>query len=265
LGLLDGRVMSVEDVSQRFDEPMLGIIPMQRRVSGQVELLKSNDQRLMFAESCRNIRSSLLYMDHLGQRPRMIVVTSSIPGEGKSTISANLAITLGFAASKTLLVDADLRRGQLYKRFGLKNDVGLAEHIQDGVPIEQVIQPTGLENLDMIATGKYPAHPGELLMSDRFRETMAFLKTKYDFVVFDSPPIMATDDAASFATRTDAVIFVVRAGHTRLRQIRSSLEGLHRRGVRIYGVIVNFIDHREPSYYSYKYYDYYSYRVPDRK
>jgi capsular exopolysaccharide synthesis family protein len=264
LGLLDGRVMSVEDVSQRFDEPMLGIIPMQRRVSGQVELLKSNDQRLMFAESCRNIRSSLLYMDHLGQRPRMIVVTSSIPGEGKSTISANLAITLGFASSKTLLVDADLRRGQLYKRFGLKNDVGLAEHIQGGVPIEQVIQATGLENLDMIATGQYPAHPGELLMSERFKETMVQLKKKYDFVVFDSPPIMATDDAASFATRTDAVIFVVRAGHTRLRQIRSSLEGLHRRGVRIYGIIVNFIDHREPSYYSYKYYDYYSYKVPER-
>jgi capsular exopolysaccharide synthesis family protein len=264
LGLLDGRVMSVEDVSQRFDEPMLGIIPMQRRVSGQVELLKSNDQRLMFAESCRNIRSSLLYMDHLGQRPRMIVVTSSIPGEGKSTISANLAITLGFASSKTLLVDADLRRGQLYKRFGLKNDIGLAEHIQGGVPIDQVIQPTGLENLDMIATGQYPAHPGELLMSDRFRETMVELRKRYDFVVFDSPPIMATDDAASFATRTDAVIFVVRAGHTRLRQIRSSLEGLHRRGVRIYGIIVNFIDHREPSYYSYKYYDYYSYKVPER-
>ena len=264
LGLLDGRVMSVEDVSQRFDEPMLGIIPMQRRISGQVELLKSNDQRLMFAESCRNIRSSLLYMDHLGQRPRMIVVTSSIPGEGKSTISANLAITLGFASSKTLLVDADLRRGQLYKRFGLKNDIGLAEHIQSGVPIDQVIQHTGLENLDMIPTGQYPAHPGELLMSDRFRETMVELRKRYDFVVFDSPPIMATDDAASFATRTDAVIFVVRAGHTRLRQIRSSLEGLHRRGVRIYGIIVNFIDHREPSYYSYKYYDYYSYKVPER-
>jgi capsular exopolysaccharide synthesis family protein len=265
LGLLDGRVMSVEDVTQRFDEPMLGIIPMQRRVSGQVALLQSNDQRLMFSESCRNIRSSLLYMDHLGQRPRMIVITSSIPGEGKSTISANLAITLGFASSRTLLVDADLRRGQLYKRFGLKNDVGLAEHIQDGLPIEQVIQATGFENLDLIASGQYPAHPGELLMSERFRETMAVLKKKYDFVVFDSPPIMATDDAASFATRTDAVLFVVRAGHTRLRQIRASLESLRRRGVRIYGLVVNFIDHREPGYYSYKYYDYYSYRTPEKK
>jgi capsular exopolysaccharide synthesis family protein len=265
LGMVDGRVMSVEDVTQRFDEQMLGIIPMQRRVSGQVELLRSNDQRLMFAESCRNIRSSLLYMDHLGQRPRTIVVTSSIPGEGKSTISSNLAITLGFASSRTLLVDADLRRGQLYKRFGLKNVPGLAEHIQDGVPIEDVIQPTSFENLDVIASGQYPAHPGELLMNDRFRETMQFLKKKYDFVVFDSPPIMATDDAASFATRTDAVIFVVRAGHTRLRQIRASLESLRRRGVRIYGLVVNFIDHREPGYYSYKYYDYYSYRAPERK
>jgi capsular exopolysaccharide synthesis family protein len=199
-------------------------------------------------------------MDHLGQRPRMIVVTSSIPGEGKSTISSNLAITLGFASSRTLLVDADLRRGQLYKRFGVKNDLGLAEHIQNDLPLEQVVQHTGFENVDIITSGQYPAHPGELLMSEKFRASMVEMRKKYDFVVFDSPPIMATDDAASFATRTDAVIFVVRAGHTRLRQIRASLESLRRRGVRIYGLVINFIDHREPGYYSYKYYDYYSYR-----
>ena len=77
--------------------------------------------------------------------------------------------------------------------------------------------------------------------------------------MFDSPPILLTDDAASFATRADAVIFVVRAGFTRLRQVRTSLESLRRRGVNVYGMVVNFIDHREPSYYSYRYYDYYSY------
>ncbi len=172
LGMLDGRVLSVEDLSQRFDEPMLGVIPMQKRLNGQVELLKHNDQRQMFAESCRNIRSSLLYMDRQGQRPRVIMLTSSMPSEGKSTLSSNLAITLGFAASRTLLVDADMRRGQLHKRFGLKNDLGLAEHIEKGVPLEQVIQPTTSENLDFISCGHYPVQPGELLMSDRFRDTI---------------------------------------------------------------------------------------------
>jgi capsular exopolysaccharide synthesis family protein len=264
LGLMDGRVMSVEDITQRFDEPMLGVVPMQKRVGGQVELLKNNDQRLMFAESCRNIRSGLLYMDRQGQRPRTIVLTSSIPSEGKSTLSANLSITLGFAASRTLLVDADLRRGQLHKRFGLANERGLAEHIQDRVPLEQVIQPTGFENLDFISCGQYPAQPGELLMSARFNESIQELKKRYDFVIFDSPPVLATDDAASFATRVDATIFVVRAGYTRLRQVRASLENLYRRGVQVYGVVVNFTDHREPGYYSYKYYDYYSYRTPAR-
>jgi capsular exopolysaccharide synthesis family protein len=263
LGALDGRVMSVEDLSQRFEEPMLGVIPMQKRLNGQVELLKHSDQRQMFAESCRNIRSSLLYMDRQGQRPRVIMLTSSMPSEGKSTLSSNLAITLGFAASRTLLVDADMRRGQLYKRFGLKNDVGLAEHIADGLPLESVIQHTQSENLDFISCGKYPTQPGELLMSDRFRESIQTLRQRYDFVVFDSPPILLTDDAASFATRADAVIFVVRAGFTRLRQVRASMENLHRRGVNVYGMVVNFIDHREPGYYSYRYYDYYSYR-PER-
>ena len=164
LGALDGRIMSVEDLSQRFDEPMLGVIPMQKRVNGQVELLKHGDQRQMFAESCRNIRSSLLYMDRQGQRPRIIMLTSSMPSEGKSTLSSNLAITLGFAASRTLLVDADMRRGQLHKRFGLPNDLGLAEHIGQGVPLEKIIQPTQSENLDFISCGKYPAQPGELLI-----------------------------------------------------------------------------------------------------
>jgi capsular exopolysaccharide synthesis family protein len=264
LGVLDGRVMSVEDFTRRFDEPVLGIIPMQKRIGGHVELLRSDDQRLMFAESCRNIRSSLLYMDRQGERPRTIIFTSSIPSEGKSTISSNLAITLGFAASRTLLIDADLRRGQLHKRFSIKNDIGLADHLQTGLPVEKIIHPTGFENLDIIPCGQYPDRPGELLMSDRFGNTIKELKEKYDFVIFDSPPILATDDAASFATRTDAVVFVIRAGSTRLRQIRASLESLYRRGVRVYGVVVNFIDHREPGYYSYKYYDYYSYRTPDR-
>ena len=233
---------------------------MQKRVAGQVELLKNNDQRQMFAESCRNIRSSLLYMDRQGQRPSVIMLTSSMPSEGKSTLSANLSITLGFASSKTLLVDADMRRGQLHKRFGIKNDFGLAEHIQDGLPLEKVIHKTNFENLDFIPCGQYPSQPGELLMSERFRESIATLRQKYDFVIFDSPPILLTDDAASFATRADAVLFVVRAGYTRMRQVRTSLEALNRRGVNVYGLIVNFIDHREPGYYSYRYYDYYSYR-----
>ncbi|HVU37206.1 MAG TPA: polysaccharide biosynthesis tyrosine autokinase [Opitutales bacterium] len=263
LGALDGRVMSIEDLTQRFDEPMLGVIPMQQRTNGQVELLKNNDQRQQFAESCRNIRSSLLYMDRHGQRPRVIMLTSSMPSEGKSTLSANLAITLGFASSRTLLVDADMRRGQLHKRFGLKNDRGLAEHIQDGLSLDEVIQPTKSENLDFISCGHYPMQPGELLMSERFRESIQALRQRYDFVIFDSPPILLTDDAASFATRADAVVFVVRAGYTRLRQVRTSLESLTRRGVNVYGMVVNFIDLREPGYYSYRYYDYYSYR-PNR-
>ena len=104
-------------------------------------------------------------------------------------------------------------------------------------------------------------------MSDRFRDTIQTLRQRYDFVVFDSPPILLTDDAASFATRADAVIFVVRAGFTRLRQVRTSLENLHRRSVNVYGMVVNFIDHREPGYYTYRYYDYYSHQPEpsDRK
>ncbi len=262
LATIDSRFLSIEDVTQRFPVPILGVLPMQKRRQGQVELLKSNDQRLMFAESCRNIRSSLLYMDRQGLRPRTLVITSSVPAEGKSTLAGNLAIALGFAASKTILVDVDLRRGHLHKNFNLPNEKGVSELVRENLPLDSVIQRTPYENLDFIPCGKYPDRPGELLMSERFLSICDELKGRYDFVLFDSPPILATDDTPSFATKVDAAIFVIRASHTRVRQARSALENLRLRGVNLYGIVLNFTDMREPGHYSYKYYDYYSYRAP---
>lgn len=259
--LLDNRLVSVEDITQRFNAPVLGIIPLQKQQQGEVMLLQPNDDRLMFAESCRNIRSSLLFMDRQGPRPQTILVTSSIPAEGKSTLSSNLAITLAFASSKTLLIDADLRRGKAHRPFGLSADKGLSELLSDEtMKAETVIQQTEYEGLDLMATGEYPERPGELLMSTRFDEIVSELKQRYDYIIFDCPPVLATDDTPSLATKADAVLFMVRSTYTRTRQIKSAVDALELRGTQIRGFVLNFVDNREPNHYYYKYYDYYSYR-----
>ncbi|MBC2594072.1 polysaccharide biosynthesis tyrosine autokinase [Ruficoccus amylovorans] len=259
--MTDNRLTSVEDVTQRFHAPVLGIIPLQKQRQGEVTLLQPNDDRLMFAESCRNIRSSLLFMDRQGPRPQTILVTSSIPAEGKSTLSSNLAITLAFASSKTLIIDADLRRGKAHRAFGLNANVGLSELLNDTeLKPEDVIQQTSYEGLDLIATGEYPERPGELLMSTRFDQIMDELKKRYDYIILDCPPVLATDDTPSLATKADAVLFIIRSTYTRTRQIKSAVDTLELRGTKIRGFVLNFVDNREPNHYYYKYYDYYSYR-----
>ncbi len=259
--MMDNRLVSVEDLTQRFNTPVLGIIPLQKQRNGEVMLLQPNDDRLMFAESCRNIRSSLLFMDRQGPRPQTILVTSSIPAEGKSTLSANLAITLAFASSRTLLIDCDLRRGKAHRAFGLSAEIGLSELLMDeSLEAEPLIQSTSYEGLDLLATGEYPDRPGELLMSSRFDQIVAQFKQRYDYIIFDCPPVLATDDTPSLATKADAVIFMVRSTYTRTRQIKSSVDALELRGTKVRGFVLNFVDNREPNHYYYKYYDYYSYR-----
>lgn len=259
--MMDNRLVSVDDLSARYDTPVLGIIPLQKQQDGKVEMLKTNDDRLMFAESCRNIRSSLLFMDREGPHPQTILITSSVPAEGKSTLTGNLAITLAFASARILAVDADLRRGHMHDNFGIANNAGLTGLLTDpSLKPEDVIQKTSVDNLEVITCGDYPDRPGELLMSRRFDEIFDELKGHYDYILYDCPPVLATDDTPSFATKADAVLFIVRANYTRTRQIKNAIDTLSLRGIKVRGFIMNFVDNREPSHYYYKYYDYYSYR-----
>jgi len=269
LSALDTRVVSAEDISARFGPAVLGVIPLQPHKKGErLKLLEPGDDRVMFAESCRNIRSSLLFMDLDGHRPQVIVMTSAVPAEGKSTLSSNLGITLAFAQSKTLLVDADLRRGRVHSEFDLDSTPGLAELIEDSsLRLDDVIQASGTENLDVVTCGEYPERPGELLLSRRFDELLQQMRQRYDYIIFDCPPVLATDDTPSFATKADAILFMVRSNYTRFGQIKSSLDVLELRGMEVDGFILNFVDSRQPSHYYYynQYSDYYNYRAKKPK
>ncbi|MGE9295090.1 MAG: polysaccharide biosynthesis tyrosine autokinase, partial [Puniceicoccales bacterium] len=261
---LDTRVVSAEDLSARFGPPVLGVIPLQSGNKGKrLKLLQPGDERVIFAESCRNIRSSLLFMDLDGQRPQVIMMTSAVPSEGKSTLSSNLGITLAFAQSRTLLVDADLRRGRVHAEFDMDHTPGLAELIEDSsLRLEDVLRPSGVANLDVITCGEYPERPGELLLSRRFEELLKQMRQEYDYIIFDCPPVLATDDTPSFANKADAILFMVRSSYTRFGQIKSSLDILELRGMAVDGFVLNFVDTRQRSHYYYynQYNDYYTYR-----
>ena len=183
IGVLDNRIVSADDISRRFEQPVMGLIPFEvASDNGRLEFLQPKDERHLFAEACRTLRSSLIFMETEGSQPRSFIITSAVPSEGKSTLAGNLAITLAFTSTKTLLVDADLRRGQLHKSLNLGNERGLSELVQDSLGIDEVIQKTAIENLDFISCGSYPERPGELLLNPRTDELLRDLGDRYEYI-----------------------------------------------------------------------------------
>lgn len=260
ISFLDNRVFSASEITSQFDEPLLGAIPFEKDHNGDPSsvLLKKNDERYIFAEACRNLRTSVFFMGDESWKPSVFAVTSAIPSEGKSTVSANLAVALSFSHSKVLLVDADLRRGRLHKLFDLNLEHGLMDILEGTLKLEEVVQHTNHDNLDFVSIGGRPDSPAELLMTDRMGEFIRLVKQKYDFVVFDTAPILATDDTTSFAGKVDAVLFAVRCAYTHLRQIKPAMSRLKERNVNIDGIILNYVDTAQPGYYYYQYSEYYT-------
>ena len=260
LAALDNRVLSASELSVQFSEPLLGAIPFESSNEGDSDsvLLKKNDDRYVFAEACRNLRTSVFFMGNESVKPSVFGVTSAIPSEGKSTVSANLAVALSFSHSKVLLVDADLRRGRLHKLFDLNIRNGLAQILDGKLGFTEAIQQTSYDHLDFISIGSHPDHPAELLMSENMAKLIADAREQYDFVIFDTAPILATDDTTSFAGLMDALLFTIRCAHTQIRQIKPAMARLKERNVDVSGLILNCVDTNQPGYYYYRYSEYYT-------
>lgn len=260
LDRLDDRLNSFTELEQSFDETVLGQIPREKAAKKRraVSLLQPDDPRHSFVESYRNLRSSLLYLSVEGERPRVLLVTSSIPNDGKSMTAANLAITLASAGSQVLLVDADLRKGVLDGRFGVPSEPGLTEVLTKGTAWVEAVQATQVPNLFLLPRGESTHKSAELFLSQSMSAFMKGTAEKYDYVIFDTAPVMAADDVTSLAPRVDGVIFVIRAEHTSARVARSALDLLYQRQTRICGIVFNGVRTRTGDYYYYyKYKDYY--------
>jgi capsular exopolysaccharide synthesis family protein len=253
---LDDRVTTVFSIQQRFPEPILGQI-VEEKHSGPLSILNSEDSRHAFFESFRNLRSSLFYLPVEGARPKAFLITSSVPSEGKSTVSANLATVIALSGAKTLLVDGDLRRGRLHRQFGLENECGFSEVLKNDVNWTEAVHSTPVENLSLIPRGRSISHPGERLLgpiTDRFlREVYA----QYEYVIIDSSPVLVADDTSSLAPKVDAVLFVVRFNQSSLRLGHRAAELLRQRQANVLGLVLNGVDLDAPEYGYYEYSKYY--------
>ena len=258
---LDDRPNSLTEIVEHFDEAVLGQIPRVRvkNKADGVPILQEDDKRHAFREAYRNLRSSLIALGTSPQdHPRLILVTSAIPGDGKSLTVANLAITIAHAGLKVLLIDADMRRGVLHKRFNIGSTPGLAEVLNEQSPWSAAVVQGPVPTLHLLPRGASPKTPGELFMKpireQFFKEAIA----KYDYVLVDSPPVMAADDVSNLAPHVDGVLMVLRANYTSSRVARATLDLLYARKGHILGLVFNGVRPSGEDYYYYKYKKYYT-------
>ena len=259
IAIRDDRFTSVTEVNSTLGDTVVGLLPEVSQEGGNImPLLALNDPRHIYAESYRSLRSALLFLATEGERPKVLLIASAMPNEGKSTVAANLARTLSLSGSRVLLVDGDLRKGHLHHLLGLQSEPGLAELLYQTCEPDKVMQQDSLPNLTFIACGgRYTGNPGDLFLGSGLDQILARWRQEFDYVLIDSSPLFAADDASCLAPKVDGTLFVVRSRHSSARAAREALELLAQRQARVLGVIFNGADTSGRSYYYYKYADYY--------
>jgi polysaccharide biosynthesis transport protein len=206
-------------------------------------------------ELFRVLRANVKFAD-LKQKSRILLITSSCPGEGKTTISSRLALNLAAAGEKVLLVDADLRKPRLHKTFDLDNKRGLTNLMVDENPDYSFIHSNLIEGLDVLNCGPLPAQPAELIENSRLAALIRELSGRYDRIILDSPPVATVIDAALIATFCDSVLLVIDPRTTDRQVLRQAQTQLEKVGIRLLGLVLNKIAHEEEGYYYYSYYYY---------
>jgi capsular exopolysaccharide synthesis family protein len=203
------------------------------------------------AESYRALRTSLL-LSNLGSPPKVIMVTSALPQEGKTTTSINTAVVLAQKGVRVLLIDADLRRPSIHKTLGMGPHSGLSNVLTGSTTLEQAITHTAiLPNLFVLPAGTPPPNPAELLASANMRDVLTELRGQYDHIVIDTPPSLSVTDAVVLSPRADAVLLVIRSGQTTKQALRRSRDILTQVNAKVVGVLLNAVDLSSPDYYYY--------------
>jgi len=224
----------------------------------QRRLVAHEDPRSPISESYRALRTSLMYTSQ-NNNSGLIMVSSPGPGEGKTTTIINLAITYANLGKKTLLIDGDLRKPVLHKVFKINNQLGLTQFLSGlEKKWKNIINPTDIDNLNIIYSGAIPPNPSELLGSDEMLSLVKKLKNEYDIILFDAPPIMAVTDAIVLSRLIDKFILVVRFGITDKNSINHTLVSLGNVNTELTGIVLNDLN-KKNSYYSHNYYKYHEY------
>ena len=224
--------------------------PAQPRV---IELVPHHFPNSRLAESYRSIRTALL-LSSADQLLKTMIITSALPGEGKTVSVANLAVTLAQSGKSVLVVDADLRKPRQHRVFNVKNTFGLTSYLTDSIELRKVVKTTDIPNLCLVNAGPVPPNPAELLGSDKMATFVEMLRDKCDYILFDMPPILEISDALILGTRVDGMILVVHGDKTSREALRKAREKLDLLKVKTLGVIINNIN---VDRHGYRYKDYY--------
>lgn len=251
---LDDTVKTPEDVKRAADLPLLGSIARMQNGAESNNLVTAHRPLSPIAEAYRAIRTNVR-VSSVDEPLRTLVVTSPQPAEGKTTLVANLGVVMAQAGNRVVLVDTDLRRSVLHKRFGLPNREGLTDALlQDEPVLGTLLQETKIENLWVLTSGPLPPNPSELLGSRKMAQLITRLKEEADIVVFDTPPTLLVTDAAVLAMEADGVLLTAEAGRTRRTVLRQATERLQPLGVNMIGVVLNSVPvTRSQGYYYYQY------------
>jgi succinoglycan biosynthesis transport protein ExoP len=274
---LDNTVKTPDDVEMLARLPSLAVVPQFTGSNGhakkrgllqdfaanghekRIELVAQHLPKSQMSEAFRALRTSIL-LSQADHPPQVILVTSALPREGKTTAAANLAVTLAQLGDSTVIVDADLRKPGIGRLLNLGDGkyAGLSSYLAGVSSLDLVCVPhPAIPNLVVIPTGPLPPNPADLLSSHKLADAIAELRTKFKFIVLDSPPVMAASDAVILSVQTDGVLLVVRSGETPKEAFTRTRDLLNSVKCRILGVVLNAVDASAPDYYySYRYYPY---------
>ncbi len=263
---LDNTVRTTEQAQMISGLAPLGMIPMGSRATRDgantkrlviatskeaVELVTQVRPQSQMAESYRALRTSLL-LSNLGAPPKVIMITSALPQEGKTTTSINCAVVLAQKGVRVLLIDADLRRPSIHKTLGMGPRSGLSNVLTGSATLQQTITRSPiLPNLSVLPAGTPPPNPAELLASPNMRQVLDELRGQYDHIVVDTPPTLSVTDAVVLSPRADAIVLVIRSGQTTKQALRRSRDILMQVNAKVSGVLLNAVDLSSPDYYYY--------------
>jgi capsular exopolysaccharide synthesis family protein len=251
LDVLDTSVKSAEDLEAISESAVLGVIGFDSEAA-KSPLIVQTDPHSPRAEAFRQLRTNLQFVD-IDHPVKSIVITSSIPQEGKSTTTANLAITLAQAGLKVVLVEADLRRPKLMQYLGVEGAVGVTSVLIGRVSLDDALQPWGNGSLMVLPSGPTPPNPSELLGSQGMAELISALESRADIVLVDAPPLLPVTDAAVLAKICDGALLIVRHGVTSREQVARAVESLRVVDAHLIGNVLNMAPAKGPDAYGYGY------------
>ncbi|WP_313770678.1 CpsD/CapB family tyrosine-protein kinase [Bacillus sp. S/N-304-OC-R1] len=230
----------------------MGLFTKKEKIDSR-EIITMKNPKSPISEQYRTIRTNIEY-SNIDRENRMIMITSSSPGEGKTVTTVNLAIVFAQQGKKVLLIDADFRKPKVHEVFKKSNIIGLTTILIKQTPLMEAIKETKINNLYVLTSGPLTPNPSELLSSKSLRNLLAVIRKEFDFIIIDTPPILAVTDAQILANQCDGVILVINYGKTKFAQAEKAKNLLMNVNARILGVILNKTkgEHNDDYYYYYK-------------